>query len=167
MARFQTQITVDGLPELQRGFNQVEQELRDLTEVFQDLKPDLFQIEKQLFDSEGASGEHGKWPALSASYAPIKQKAVGIKPILQFTGGLKSDLTSDTSHTIFEVSKDELVFGSDRPQFKAHMRGNPKKNLEPRPPIDLTEKDKQGLGRKMRKSLTEKIKKTGFKVEGE
>ena len=157
--RFNVEIQVEGQRELIRGFNQLAEEFRDFRPVWKDIKPILFDIEKKLFDSEGGSGKSGKWKSLTKPYSEIKQKRFGNKKILEASGKLRKSLTSDTSDTIFETSKDELIFGSKLPEFRGHFKGNSKTNLPVRKPVDISDRDKERLGRAGRKSLVERIKK--------
>jgi hypothetical protein len=74
-------------------------------------------VEKQLFDSEGASGSHGKWPELSEKYREWKEKHYPGKTVMVRTDILKNSLTSQTNESISTVSKVgnswRIVFGTD------------------------------------------------------
>lgn len=163
--RFNVEIKVEGQRELVRGFNQVAEISRDFRPVWQEIKPLIFQIERELFNSEGASGKSGKWRSLTTEYSEIKQKKFGSKSILKGSEALFKSLTSDTSDTIFETSEDELVFGSSLPQFRGHLKGNSKTNLPIRKPIDISDRDRERIGRAGRKNLVDRIRKIGFEIE--
>jgi phage gpG-like protein len=156
--RFGIEIQSSGEAELIRGFNQIEEVVRDMRPVWKDVKPVLFDIEKKLFDSEGGTGKSGKWKSLSKSYSEIKQKAFGNKKILEASGKLRKSLTSDTSDTIFEGNQTDLEFGSKLPQFRGHMKGYAAKNLPVRKPVDISDQARERIGRTVRKSLLSRIK---------
>jgi hypothetical protein len=75
------------------------------------------EIEIQLFQSEGANGMHGVWPALSEKYQEWKDRHFPGMPIMILTTLLMRSLTEQTTGTIAHVSKVgqswRLKFGTD------------------------------------------------------
>jgi len=61
--------------------------------------------EKELFETEGRSGRHSKWPPLSEKYKLWKDKNYPGRPILVLKGRLKKSLAQITPDTINTTSK--------------------------------------------------------------
>lgn len=102
MVTYDLQIKVDGLEGIQNKMKVVEAEIKDFTSVFHLIADDFRRTEKYKFEAEGAYDGAKKWEALSPKYAERKQKEVGHKKILEYSGKLKKSLTNkgDANHTL-------------------------------------------------------------------
>ena len=60
----------------------------------------FYAMEKHLFKTKGASGEHGKWPKLSEKYKLRKQISHPGKPIMRRDDALYNSLTRHTENSI-------------------------------------------------------------------
>jgi len=79
---------------------------------------------KSQFQSEGASGETGRWAPLSAEYAKRKKRKFGNKKILVASGTMKISLTgARPSDGIREVSQHHVKYGSNIPYAIYHQTG--------------------------------------------
>lgn len=156
-------IEIEGEKELARAVLRVIGSIDDFRPYWKALQNELFDIEREQFDSEGAKGATGKYKDLSPTYARYKQKIYGDKPILQRTGRLYASMTGNTSDTVAQLGKTEAVFGTKVPYAKKHQTGA--KYLTKRPPYALTDRQKRKMGSVLIKELLAYVKRSGFKVD--
>ena len=114
--------------------------LRDLSDMWPDVRDEFFTIEQEMFDSEGASNASGGWEPLSAHYAAWKDANFGT-PILQRTGTLMASLTSDAADVV--MTADSLTVGTSIPYAGYHQYGTSR--MPARPVIDLSPANQERL----------------------
>lgn len=153
-------IEVQGEEKLKVALTNMADAIEDLTPYWGDVQQEFYKIEKQAFASEGASGQSGRWAALSPRYAVVKFKRWGAVPILTASGALRDSLTSETSGSIVRKEKDSLTVGSSIPYGRYHQSGTRK--MPARPPISLNENQHAQLLRKLTRQLKERAQRNGF-----
>lgn len=161
MAKLSISITTAGQEALKRSFYKVVEAVDDFRPHWKEVKSELFEIEREIFASEGGKSASGRWQELPSPYKEIKAANYGDHGILYREGDFYRSLTSDTPDTIFNTDKNTLEFGSSLPYFRAHQLG---KGVPRRAPVDFTSEHKTRIGRRMRKSLMPFIRKSGLKV---
>lgn len=104
--------------------------------AFTEIHHYLLNVEKELFDSEGASGDHGKWE-------DTQQRGTEDHPILQASGDLMRSLTeADDPHHQFLITTTSMAMGTDLPVYpEVHQRGT--EHTPQRRVIDLTVKNRE------------------------
>jgi phage gpG-like protein len=160
-------LIVEGEAEFDREFVRLDATFSDLTPIWPDVRDKFWEIEEQQFDSEGSAGRSGKWKRLSKRYEvqKIARYGAGLK-ILQATGDLKSSLTGQTSDTIYRTSKDEIMIGTSLPYARHHHQGAGR--LPQRKPIDLSERQREGLMKTIQGSLVKQIRRgVGYILPGD
>jgi hypothetical protein len=70
--------------------------------------------ERELFESEGATGRHGAWAPLSDAYVVIKTRKYPGKKILQQTGAMFDSLVGVTADTVLRVTALTMEVGTKR-----------------------------------------------------
>ncbi len=128
---------IRGLTELTIGGKRLVKFTRDFTTVFQRIAIDFRKNEKNLFAREGTPNS---FQQLSAKYAAFKKRAVGAKPIMQFSGRLMRSLTGKTSDTIDAIGPRDAKLGTRTPYANRHQVGfkMPKREI-----IQITDKHKK------------------------
>jgi phage gpG-like protein len=112
------------------------------------------------FPTEGATGGHGSWAPLKEDYDLRKRKKYGDKPILQASGDLLEDLTSDSNQG--RLSALSMTFGSSLAYAKFHQTGTSK--MPARRIIDPDETFKLGIRRQVTRGIVQYIRAYGFAV---
>lgn len=160
--------TVDGVEALNRGFNRIEQHISDFRSIWPEVAREIFAINREQLDSEGAAGASGKYAALSPAYQRFKAIQFPGQPILQASGDLYASLTDmEAPDAIFRPGKDELVIGSKVPYARAHQRGNPSRNLPARPIFSFSEPQKRRIQKAIQRGLVQFTRQAGFEVQEE
>mgnify|MGYP003531091743 FL=1 len=120
-------IETTGQPQLIRALDNVERGFTDLDQsgIWKKVQSEFFKVEKELFDSEGASGQSGAWEKLTDNYAKVKERQFGKLPILQRSKELFKSLTSETDNTIADFKADEATFGTSLPYSGAVHKKRP------------------------------------------
>lgn len=96
-----------------RGFNR---RLEDFTDVWPKIARAMEGALSRLFATEGASGPHGPWPALTEKYLKRKYKKYGAQQIEVASGRLRRALTDSTSgDAIREYQRRSMRFGTSLP----------------------------------------------------
>lgn len=97
----------------------------------------LKNVERELFESEGASGAHGAWEPLKATDEPAH-------PILQATRNLMNSLV-DESHPDHEfiMTPDGFAMGTRVPYAEEHQMGT--QHVPQRRVVDLTVENRAAL----------------------
>lgn len=97
--------------------------------------------ERALFDSEGQSGKHGRWPEDKQSTKDTKARHEGAEETLQDSRALVNSLTdSGDPNAVRGVYHGMLRFGT-RLSYAPILAGGTSK-MVPRRPIDFTQKDR-------------------------
>ena len=153
-------IEVQGEEKLKVALTNMADAIDDLRPYWNEVQQEFYRIEKEAFALQGASGQSGRWAALSPRYAVVKFKRWGAVPILTASGALRDSLTSETSGSIVRKEKDALTVGTSIPYGQYHQSGTRK--MPARPPISLTENQTAQLLRKLTKQLKEVANRNGF-----
>lgn len=156
MARIQ--ITVDGQDEFNRTFSRLDAQFDDLTNIWPDVRDKFWEIEKEQFNTEGASGRSGRWKSLSKAYAAqkISRYGSGLK-ILYATGDLMRALTSNTPDTYYRTTKSEIAIGTTLARGIYHQRGAG--NLPKREVISFSQKNQKEMMQTVQKALVRELRK--------
>lgn len=109
------EIKFKNLKEVQRLFDKFGQEIYSLgamNEIKPKFKKEFNDTNKALFNSEGATGRHGKWKSLSPKYRAWKEKRYPGKGIMVRKGNLKKALTANSGDSAYIASKygNKLIF---------------------------------------------------------
>lgn len=99
----------------------------------------LFHVEKELFESEGATGAHGAWEDRKDNF---RHNDDG-HPILQASGRLMRSLTESGEENSFVMTPTGFGFGSQVPYAQPLQTGT--EFMDPRRVIDLTYENRQAL----------------------
>lgn len=160
-------LSVAGEAEFDRTFERLDAAFTDLRPIWPDVRDKFWELEKEQFDSEGASGRNGRWQRLSKRYAvqKIQRYGAGLK-ILQATGDLRASLTGQTSDTIYRTSKDEIAIGTNLARGLYHHTGAGR--LPVRKVIDLSDRQRDELMKTIQVSLVKEIRKgVGYALPSE
>lgn len=148
-------ITVDGAEKLQLALSRTAEAITDFSPVWNEVRTAFFEIEQDQFQSGGAKGASGTWAALSPKTEAIKIQKYGTFALLAgpliATTRLYKSLTRSTEDTIFETTKTTMAIGTSVPYAKFHQRGT--RRMPARPPIDLSDKQKDDLSKVIKKSM--------------
>jgi phage gpG-like protein len=128
---------------------------------------------RKQFNAEGAQGAHGKWAALSTTYAKRKATLYPGKKILQASGAMMDDLLSESNEG--ETTEKTMLYGTKIPYAIYHQDGTKyrkgakigKQKMVARRIFDPEEGDGPGTMRKMiltsiARSVTIYARKYGF-----
>jgi phage gpG-like protein len=158
--------TVDGTEVLNRAFNRVEQHISDFRSIWPSVAGEVYAINAEQFESQGAAGASGRWAALSPAYARFKAVAFPGQPILQAEGHMVASLTDpNAADAIYRPLQDELIIGTKDPKATAHHRGLG--NLPARPIFSFTEQQKRRIQKAIQRELVEFTRRAGFEVQEE
>ncbi len=156
MIRFTAE--VDGVRELDRAFNRVDQFISDFRSLWPAVTDRVYRIIGRAFDTEGGSTAAGKWKALSPAYAKWKAIHYPGQPILRATNTLFESMTDpEAADAIFRPEKDQLTIGTKTPYARKHQRT--------RPFISFTESDKRDIQKSLQAGLVQFARSVGFQVE--
>lgn len=164
MIRFTGEI--EGVEVLNRAFNRVEHFISDFRPIWPSVAGEIYAINAEQFESEGAAGRSGRWAALSPAYARFKAIAFPGQPILQAEGHMVESLTDpDAPDAVYQPTQDELIIGTRDPKAIAHHRGAG--NLPARPIFSFTEQHKRRMQKAIQGELVEFTRRAGFEVQEE
>lgn len=155
---------VQGAEVLNRAFNRVEEYISDFRSVWPDVAGEIYAINKEQFESEGAAGASGQWTRLTPAYERFKQEEFPGQPILQAEGHMAASLLDpEASDAIYRPLRDVLIIGSQDPKARAHHLGLG--NLPARPIFSLAESHKRRIQKTIQRGLVEFARRAGFNVE--
>lgn len=158
--------TVDGSEVLNRAFNRVEEFISDFRPLWPSVAGEIYTINAEQFESEGAAGASGRWQALSPAYAKYKAVTFPGQPILQAEGHMIASLTDpEAPDAIFRPLPDELVIGTRDPKARAHHLGLG--HLPARPIFSFTEQQKRRIQKAIQRELVQFTHRAGFEVQEE
>lgn len=84
--------TIEGIPASIDRQRAIQARLTDMTPVMTLLLAEFYAIEEDLFNEQGATGEHGQWDEIKDS-TRLRRKEKKDGPILDDTGALRDSLT--------------------------------------------------------------------------
>lgn len=118
----------------------------DTVPVMEAISEGLEAKERDLFESEGATGRHGAWQELEESTKEQKESQAQYPEILRRTDALFDSLTdSSDENAIRQIGPGFLRFGSKLPYAEIHQKGFTDRggnHVEARRPIDFTQRDR-------------------------
>ena len=156
-------VEVDGIVEMDRGFNRVEQFISDFRSRWPEVARVFYRIESEQFASQGAAGASGLWAPLSKAYAAYKAVRFPNQPILRATNSLFDSMTRmDASDSIFRPTATDLTIGTQREGATAHQRGSGR--MPARKIISLTDDSKRRLQKAIQIGLVQFVRRQGFTV---
>lgn len=145
---FTIRIGVSGAQDISRGLMALEAHVSDLSDAWSFVDQVFHDIVRQQFASEGGHGGRPWAPLAQRTILARRQIGLGARPILRRTGTLERSLTTLNSdalsvHTALQYRRGSLVeYGV------FHQRGT--RTMPARPPIELTNQDKEELVRPIR-----------------
>lgn len=154
---------VEGKTQFNRSFSRADLVISDLRPVWDEIRNEFFDIQREQFKSEGGAGSSGQWKPLSTKYARLKNKKYPGKTILRRTDKLFKSLTSNTSDSIYIPKKDEVAMGTSVKYAKYHHNGSGR--LPQREVISFSNRQRNRLTKKIQAKLISEMRKTGFKTE--
>lgn len=146
-------IEIEGMSEMLASFKNIEEGLLDFRQLgtWKAVQSEFYKIEKEIFENEGNAT---KWKALSPAYAKIKQKRYGTQPILQASGKMYKQFTSDAGNVT--ATAQELTFKFD-PPAGYHMSKAPRNKMPYRSSLDLTDDQERRLVKPVQDKLKQLI----------
>lgn len=105
--------------------------LRDLRPVWPEIREITIRFFKARFASQGSYPAGAQWVALNPRYAAQKRRAVGDKPILQFSGDLLESMESGAHH-IYRTGPSFMEIGTSDEKARTHQWGYPPRNIPAR-----------------------------------
>lgn len=157
---FELSVDVVGEKELLEALGTVEKGMLDLNQlgVWKWVQSRFYEIEKQLFGSEGATGQHGKWQELSSPYKEVKSAEFGDLPILQRDGNLMKSMTSEGADgAVVERTPQTLTLGSSLPTAAFHSSDEPRTKIPLRRIVDFTNKQKEYIAEPIKTKLKQLV----------
>jgi len=156
-------IEVLGKTEFDRSFSRLDENFKDLSFLWNDVRDEFWLAEKEQFQSGGAKGASGKWKPLSKRYEAQKIKRYGtyalIAGTLHATEALYKSLTGATSDSVYLTSKTEIAIGTSLPYAKFHQTGG--RNLPAREVISLSDLQKKRLQKTIQRGLVKQLRQSG------
>ncbi len=142
-------IEVEGEQQVSRNILRVADRVRDARPGFKAVARYLQSVERSQFDSEGRTGSGG-WAPLKERTLAVK-RAKGLDPrILRAENNLRASLTNRTHPDHVErFSSDEMFFGTSDKKAVHHQHGAPRANVPQRKVIDLSERNRRAIVKKM------------------
>jgi len=150
---------------LEIAFRGLTDQIQDWREVWPRVSGKLTEIEEQLFNSAGATGEHGRWADLKPSYARAKERKWGQAPPLQASGHLRNALGGQSSEGIDMRQPLLLRWGTEVPYAVFHQTGTRK--MPARPIFDLTVEDREVMRATIEREAARFSGRLGFAVASE
>ena len=149
--------SIDGAEIFDRAFSRLDS-LDDMRPLWPNVIAEFYLIEQEQFDTEGAAGATGRWPALSPAYKAWKDVHYPGEPILQREHDLIASLTDpEASGAILRPGEDELIMGTSVPYALVHQRRG-------RPPISFSESQKRRIQKALQRGLVRFVREAGFEA---
>lgn len=135
-----------GEKQINREILGIRERALDMRPVFKVVLKMIYQFQKELFDSEGASGGEGKWAPLAES--TVKKKAnrrvppgQGDPRILHDTRVMRLSLTAPNQlGSRWSLQKGMITFGTDIPYAQFHYEGTSR--MPERRPVSFNEEQR-------------------------
>lgn len=112
-------VEIEGAEELQHRLAEIDRRISDLTPIWGAITSKLFDIEREIFDSEG----RGQWAPLSPRYAAWKARHYPGQPLLVLTGAMRQAFTNSSGAEIVRQPQSLLVKWSTPEYAKYHQTG--------------------------------------------
>jgi hypothetical protein len=144
---FRMTLTVEGIPEVDRLLQGMEDRMRDVSPAWPKVVEAFQAIVARAFATEGAS-TGAPWPQLARS-TQLDRKRHGFlpaHPILQRTQKLQRALTTgEGAYVRTTANRLEYLLSSEVGYFKYHQSRQPRTKIPRRAPVLLTGDDKNAL----------------------
>jgi phage gpG-like protein len=153
-------VWVDGTEKTLAAFLGVEKGIVDLRKLgaWKQVAGTFFKIEKRIFQSEGATGAHGKWKQVTPKYAAVKFRKWKSIRILRASDDLFTAMTTGKgANAVWNEKPQELEIGTTLKYARAHQSGYPPHNLPIRRIIDLTHDDERELTEPLKRKIKQLI----------
>lgn len=164
-----TRITleIDGEAQFDRVFKRIDLNLTDMRPIWEVVRDEFWKIEADQFQSSGAAGASGKWKPLSKAYEKQKVNKYGtfalLAGVLIASEAMYKSLTRQTGDSVVDIQKDGIAIGTKLARARHHQRGGGR--LPQRKVIDLSEKQKTGMMKKIQKEMIAQMRKSGVPVK--
>lgn len=144
-------LTSFGERQIDRRLLRLEERVVDARPIYRFMAATFYQWEKDLFDSEGASGG-SRWTELKPNTIARKLRKGQPLDILHATGDLERSLTrANAKGSFMRVSRWGMEIGTNLAYGSIHYHGSPKTKLPRRRPVMLTVSHRQEWVRMMQK----------------
>lgn len=142
---------IEGTQELLNSLTQVQRGLVDFRDLgtWNAVQSEFYKVQKEIFAAEGPG-----WKELSHPYAEIKQAKYGNKPILQATGKMYAEFSSDKGNVDKQAQSMSFTF-SQPAGF--HMSKGARSKMPYRSSLDLTNDQEQRVTEPIIKKLKQLI----------
>lgn len=106
-------MTIDGVKQLDRVFTKLTEKLDDFSPVWEEIAANFYEMEKEVFKSEGAADGLRQYASLSDKYDEWKKKHYPGMKILHLTGELEESMTQKgATGNITEITPNSMKVGS-------------------------------------------------------
>lgn len=139
-------MTIEGDRQVVTKFNRLAKRA-----TLQKLGPGLWRLfsgfERELFQTEGASGPDRKWKPLRDVTLARKRANRQSPRILEADGKLKKSLTGKRKgpDSVLNVTRDTIELGTKVPYAKHHQYGAPRAKIPRRSPVAITKAQKREM----------------------
>lgn len=152
---FVLETNIAGAEEIRLAFSRFGEGVQDLRPAWKLISDDFYEMEANLFKSQGASGNEA-WKPLAASTLRRKKGP----SILDETGALRRSLTQSGGKNILSIKKMEVRMGTRDPKAKFHFYGT--RRMPRRRPIQVTPNDTRRWVKLMQRHLVSIAKDAGL-----
>jgi len=145
------------------SFTELEKAVTDFSSAWPKVIAKFYEIERELFASEGGSGAKGRWASLTAKYSAWKARKKPGAPIMTLSGDLARSLTGGAG----SITREDPMFlevGAVSKYGKIHMHdwtatgGTIPRLVAARPVISLTKEQQQELIAVMLREFANKVR---------
>lgn len=158
---------IQGEEQFNRTFRRLDENFKDLSPIWDDVRDAFWEIEADQFQSEGAKGRSRRWKPLSKRYEKQKIARYGtfavIAGVLRATDSLYKSMTRATGDTVYKKTKDSMIVGTSLEYAAYHQKGGGR--LPKREIISLSEANKRALQKTIQKALVKQIRRSGVYVD--
>lgn len=156
------ELTVHGEQRLYAALDRLSEVASDVREAPDGWQPHVdirLDFQRRHMDTEGAGG----WQPLGEGYAAWKQRQVGDKPILQFSGRMYRSLTEEGAANYVRIEEaQKLSVGTNDPKARYHHTGAG--NLAEREVMKATDEEARAHVEAFHDSFTATTRALGFQV---
>jgi len=140
-------LEVEGEELLGRMFSRFGEGVSDFSPAFVLMREELYQIERQQFETQGSRS--GGWASLAES--TVKRK--GFDTIMVASRRLFKSLTGSGGDNVADITPTQLTFGTKVPYGIYHQSPAPRVRLPRRPIIAFNDEDRKAMTKLMQRYL--------------
>ena len=146
-------VEIEGMSELLAAFKTVEEGMLDFRQLgaWKAVQSEFYKIQKEIFANEGNGTQ---WKALTPAYAKVKLAKYGERPILQATGDMYKEFTSDTGNVKMTAQEMDITFSQPAGY---HMSKESRTKMPYRSSMDFTEEQEKQLMQPIQDKLKQLI----------